>query len=157
MDSIVIVFQAFIICIIIGNGLKFYIALRRDIKKVSENINSKTLQTDDMEIFSYTYRNVLVGFGSEFNYCKFYFYNDEVYFVGRNNFPQNLYSIPFILKCKNESDYSYFSKYVITELEILGNEMKIEFKHKKIIGTKFSLFIKNASANDLQLLKGHLS
>lgn len=70
----------------------------RDIKKISNKISVETEQTNDLKIFSYVYRNVLLDFGSEFNYCKFYFSENEIYLYCRNTYPTSIYKAPFILK-----------------------------------------------------------
>ncbi len=147
MQIILICFMAYII-------LKTLVQRRNDCKKVASNIDSNTDHTDDLKIAFYSYRNFLIDFGTEFNYCKFYFLKDEIYLFCRNTYPTDIYSNPMILKSKQNNDYSYFSKFITTGFLLKNNELKIEFKNKYIIGTKLKLDIVNISEKDkLTLLK----
>lgn len=124
----------------------------RDIKKISNKITAETEQTSDLKIFSYVYRNVLLDFEGEFNYCKFYFSENEIYLYCRNTYPTNIYKAPFILKYKDENDYSYFSKFILTKFILNGNDLKIQFKNKNLIGTKLTLNIVDISEDDKKVL-----
>jgi hypothetical protein len=146
------VMQVIIGCIIFYFVIKAILGKLNDRKIVSHNINSETEKIEDLKISRYSYRHCLIDFGSEFNYCKFYFTENETYLFCRNTYPTNIYNSPYILKFKEENNYSYFSKFIITNFSLNGNDLKIQFKNKKLIGTQITLNIVNISENDKMIL-----
>ncbi len=124
----------------------------KDIKNIDNKITDETEHTSDLKIFSYVYRNMLVNFGTDFNYCKFYFSENEIYLYCRNTYPTNIYKGPFILKYNDENNYSYFSKFLVTKFMLNGNDLKIQFRNKHLLGTKLTLNIVGISARDKHIL-----
>ncbi|MDG2432137.1 hypothetical protein [Flavobacterium sp.] len=139
-------------CTSIYFAIRFFIDKRRDIKNIADKISAETEQTNDLKIESYVYRYVVLNFGTEFNYCKFYFFEDEIYLYCRFTYPKNFYQAPFILKYKDENDYSYFSKFIVTKFIQSGNDLKIQFKNKNLIGTNLTLYIVDIPENDKKIL-----
>lgn len=127
--------QIMICCIILYFAAKTILKKLSDRNKVSNNINFETEKTNDLKISSYSYRNFLIDFGNEFNFCKFYFTKNETYLFCRNTFPTDIYNSPYILKFKKDNDYSYFSKFIVTNFNLNENNLNIQFKNKSIIGT----------------------
>lgn len=84
--------------------------------------------------------------------ANFFFTENEIYLFCRNTYPTNIYNSPYILKFKEENNYSYFSKFIITDFSLNGNDLKIQFKNKKLIGTKIILNIINISEKDKMIL-----
>lgn len=152
MENFERIMQIIIGCIIFYFGIKAVLEKLNDNKKVSNNINSETEKTDDLKISWYSYRHCFIDFGTEFNYCKFYFTENETYLYCRNTFPTNIYNSPYILKFNEENDYSYFSKFIVTNFTSNGSDLKIQFKNKNLIGTKITLNIVNISENDKMIL-----
>lgn len=153
MQIFQIVIQIIIGCIILYFMIKAILGKLSDRKIVSNNINSKTEKTGDLKISSYIYRNFLIDFGTKFNYCKFYFSENEIYLFCRNTYPTDIYNSPYILKFEDENDYSYFSKFIVTNFTLNGNDLKIQFKNKNVIGTSLTLNIVNISKDDKIILK----
>ncbi|MBC5836188.1 hypothetical protein [Flavobacterium bernardetii] len=133
--------------------IKAILGKLNDRKIVSNNINSETEKTNDLKISSYICRDFLIDFGTEFNYCKFYFSENEIYLFCRNTYPTDIYNSPYILKFKDENVYSYFSKFIVTHFDLNGDSLKIQFKNKKAIGTELTLNIVNISEKDKEILK----
>lgn len=152
MEILQIVIQIIIGCIICYYLIKVSFGKLSDRRKVSNNINSETEKTDDLKISSYIYRHFLIDFGTEFNYCKFYFSENETYLFCKNTYPTDVNNSPYVLKFKDENDYSYFSKFIVTNFILNGNDLKIQLKNKNVIGTKLTLNIVNISENDKIIL-----
>jgi hypothetical protein len=152
MENFEKVMQVIIGCIIFYFIVKAILRKLNDRKIVSNNINSETEKTEDLKISWYSYRHCLIDFGAEFNYCKFYFTESETYLFCRNTYPTNIYNSPYVLKFKEKNDYSYFSKFIVTNFTLNGNDLKIQFKNQNLIGTKVSLKIVNISENDKIIL-----
>lgn len=68
------VMQVILVCVIFYFVIKVVLGKLNDRKTVSNNINSETEKTEDLKISCYSFKHCLVDFGSEFNYCKFFFY-----------------------------------------------------------------------------------
>jgi hypothetical protein len=143
-------------CTIFFVAIKIMVDKAKDKKKVSNNLNRNIEQTDDLKIQSSICRDFLVDFGSEFNYCKFYFTQNEIYLFCRNSYPLNTFDKPYILKYQVESNYSYFSKFRVTKFIINGENLKIQIKNKYFIGTKLTLNIVNISEKDRAILNKNL-
>jgi len=143
-------------CIVLYLLLNEYLKLRKDRKNINLKLENNSLQTDDIRIGSMIAVNVAVNFGSEFDYCKFYFSDGEVYLRFRYSIPNDFFSVPLVLKKNENSSYSYFSSFTITKFEPKGTEVKIHFKNKTFIGSAFKLNLENISEEDLELLKKNL-
>jgi hypothetical protein len=136
--------------------LKEFLKLKKDRKNINSKLENNSLQTDDIRIGSMIAVNVAVNFGSEFDYCKFYFNDNEVYLRFRYSFPKDSYSVPLVLKKNEQSNYSYFSSFIITKFETKETEAKIHFKNRTFIGSSFKLNLDNISEVNLELLKKNL-
>lgn len=99
--------------------LEFFKAVRER-KIINSRINNNVLQTEDIKIWSKTVFN----FDDKFDYCKFYFFEDEVYIKFKNTSPK-LYSIPFVLKKNSKRKYSYFNIYNIVRFESKGSKINL--------------------------------
>jgi hypothetical protein len=147
-----VIFGAIVLYLILNEYLK----VKKDRKNINSKLENNILQTDDIRICSMVAVNVAVNFGSEFDYCKFYFNDDEVYLKFRYTTPNSFYTIPLVLKKNEHNSYSYFCSFTITKFELEGTEAKIHFKNKTFIGSAFKLNLEKVSEEDLELLKKKL-
>jgi hypothetical protein len=143
-------------CIVLYLLLNEYLKLKKDRKTINSKLENNILQTDDIKIWSMVAVNVAVNFGSEYDYCKFYFNDDEVYLKFRYTIPNSFYTIPLVLKKNEHNSYSYFCSFIITKFEPKGTQAKIHFKNKTFIGSAFKLNLENISEKDMELLKKNL-
>ncbi|WP_162128098.1 hypothetical protein [Flavobacterium phycosphaerae] len=137
--------------------IREYLKVKKDQKIINSKLDNNTVQTADIRIGSMVAVNVAVNFGSEYDYCKFYFNAGEVFLKFRYSFPADCYTIPLVLKKNEHNYYSYFCSFTVTQFEPRETEAKIHFKNKTFIGSAFTLYLKNISEEDLELLKKNLS
>lgn len=137
--------------------LNEYLKVKKDRKYINSIIKYETEQTDDLRISSMSAVNVIVNFGSEFDYCKFYFKENEIYLFFRYSFPKDIYNGPFVIKKNDKNNYSYFSLFTISNFKIKENCLTIKFKNKTLIGSSYKLNIDNISEEDIELLSKILS
>gem|GEM_PF-6458562 len=147
-----VIFGAIVLYLVLNEYLK----VKKDRKNINSKLENNILQTDDIRIYSMVAVNVAVNFGSEFDYCKFYFNDSEVFLRFRYSFPNDSYSIPLVLKKNERDNYSYFSSFTVTNFETNRTEAKIHFKNKTFIGSAFKLNLENISEVDSELLKKNL-
>lgn len=143
-------------CVVFYLLFNEYLKLKKDQKNINLKLENSALQTDDIRIGSMITVSVAVNFGSEYDYCKFYFSNGEVYLKFRYSIPKDFYSISLVLKKNEQSSYSYFSSFAVTKFEPKGAKAKIHFKNKTFVGSSFKLNLENISEVDLELLKKNL-
>ncbi len=155
MHNLKIAFQTIIVLVLLYFIVKELINLYKDRQKINEKLNNNCIETDDLRIQTMFHRSFLIDFGDNYQFAKFKFSEDEAYLFLRNNWPKT-HNGPFAIKFKLDSNYSYLSKYYITNLEILGTELTINFKHKYFIGVKYSLSITEVSTTDMEKIKSHL-
>ncbi|RRJ90029.1 hypothetical protein [Flavobacterium macacae] len=113
-------------------------------------------ETQDLKIFAIIAKSKIVTFGQSYQYAKFQFANNEVYVSLRNNHPKRLYFGPLVIKASESNSYSYFSMYELSEFKIIGDEIKIGFKPKNLIGTTYFLHLVNVNEEDRIILSSNL-
>jgi len=158
METLFTVVGIVLSVIIIYFGIKEYIKLKNDRRLIESTLSNDDKETDDLRIKSMSAVNVFVDFGSEFDYCKFHFTQEECYMYLRYSYPTNKYNGPFVIKSEFLNKYSYLSTFYIKKLEVKNNnEISICIKNKMFIGTKFNLNLTSISKSDLDLIMRNLS
>ena len=158
METLFTVVGIVLSVIIIYFGIKEYIKLKNDRRLIESTLSNDDKETDDLRIKSMSAVNVFVDFGSEFDYCKFHFTQEECYLYLRYSYPTNIYNGPFVIKSEFLNKYSYLSTFYIKKLEVKNNnEISICIKNKMFIGTKFNLNLTSISKSDLDLIMRNLS
>jgi hypothetical protein len=144
---------------LIYKGIKEYVKIKKDRANINSKINENDFsETGDLKISSMTSVNFLVNFGEEFDYCKFYFLNNEVYILFRYSYPKDQFSEPFAIYNMNQtssSKYSYFISFFVKKFKIDHNtaDVRIVVSNKFLfIGSRYSLNLTNVSSDDLKLL-----
>ena len=90
--------------------LYYFYKASKERKFINSKINSKTSQTEDIRIYTKTSKKSF----EEFDYCKFYFIDNEIFLKFRKSWPTNFYSIPLVIKKTETNKYSIFNLYTIT-------------------------------------------
>ena len=158
METSFTVFGILLSVIIIYFGIKEYLKLKKDRQLIDSILSDDDKETDDLRIISMYAVNVLVNFGSEYDYCKFHFTEKECYMYLRYSYPTNIYNGPFVIKSEFLNKYSYLSTFYIKKLDVKNNnEISICIKNKTFIGTKFNLNLTSISDLDLDLIMRNLS
>lgn len=146
----IIVFGTFIYFI-----SKQFFRLYQDRKIQKTLLSPDDLETDDLRIWSQSYRRIFFSFGENFDYLKFHFTDNEVFVFMRNSLP-DLYAGPFLIKEKIPKNYSYLGKLNLTKFSANGSDIYISFGHRNLIGVKYSFHLKNVSERDVEVLKTNL-
>lgn len=132
--------------------LYYFYKPSKERKFINSKINSKTSQTEDIRIYTRTTEKSF----KEFDYCKFYFIDNEIFLKFRKSWPTNFYSIPLVVKKTETNKYSIFNLYTITFVELNETKLKIRFESKSFLKTEFFLNLENISNKDFLLLKENL-
>lgn len=136
-------------------AFKLLINLYQDRKNQKALLSPNDLETDDLRVWSQSYRKTFISFGEDFDYLKFHFTNNEVFVFMRNSFP-GVYKGPFLIKEKVPKNYSYLGKLDLTKFSVIGNDIRISFGHRNFIGVKYNFHLTNISDDDIEMLKSNL-
>ena len=159
MDSIYNFIGITISLFLIYLGLKEYNGIKKERIKISLKIDDNSIKTDDLSISAMSSVNFFINFGEEFDFCKFYFIENEIFVYFRYCFPKEVYSGPFVLKknnLKNENRYTYMNTLYIKRilLKESNNEFNIVVRNKFLfLGSRYSFHFKGVSENDFELIK----
>lgn len=125
---------------------------RKDVVNIKNDIQNNFIETKDLRIWGCLTKTFIFNFGENYQYAKFSFVNDEIYIYLRHSIP-GFYNGPFVLKENRKNKYSYLTRFYVNKFELVGNELKIRFRHKYFIGAMYGLTIINIDDLDLKLLK----
>lgn len=126
-------------------------------KDFNSDLENGAIHTNSLKVYSVVYTYSILNFGTDIQWMKFHFKNNEAYIsIGNSVFKNSDYR-PFAIKSKNIDSYPIFSRFVLAELRITGNELKIQLKSPSILGPGYKLQVKGISNEDLSLLQTNLS